>query len=125
MANQATMKAMMAAKPTSFKKSFDNSVTIVLTSAPSTLRIPISFVRWLMVKADSPNKPRHAIKIARQEKIVNNVFCLFSASYNCEKFSSRKVNWYGVSGKNFFQVASKWARAAGIFDPLSLIDMAL
>ena len=49
---------------TSFKKSFDNSVTMPAVLAPRTLRIPISFIRCSTLKVVSPNKPRQDIKIA-------------------------------------------------------------
>ncbi len=38
-----------------------------------------SFMRWVMAKADRPNKPRHAIKIARHAKMVTNDSCFSSA----------------------------------------------
>ena len=44
-ANHATGNAIKAAIATSFKKSLDNNATILDTEAPSTLRMPISFVR--------------------------------------------------------------------------------
>jgi len=56
---------------TSFRKSRDNSVTICGTVAPNTLRKPISLTRWPIVNAESPSNPRHAIKIAIHENIVN------------------------------------------------------
>ncbi len=59
---------MIAEMTTSIKKSFESSCTILLTLAPNTFLIPISFMRWVMANADSPNKPKQAIKIARQAK---------------------------------------------------------
>src|SRR6476660_7749037 len=44
-AHHATGNATRADIIMSFKKSLDNMLTIALTDAPSTLRIPISFVR--------------------------------------------------------------------------------
>jgi len=41
--------AIRNARNTSFKKSFDNRVTICATEAPITLRTPISLVRWLVI----------------------------------------------------------------------------
>ena len=76
---------------TSFRKSVERSATIVLTLAPRTFLIPISFIRWLMAKAESPNKPRHAMNMAMQAKMVKIFACLCSAWYSLSKFSSRKV----------------------------------
>jgi hypothetical protein len=76
---QATGKAIMAAISTSFKKSFERSVTIVLTSAPKTFLIPISFIRWVMANAERPNRPRQAMKIAMHAKMVKIFPCLCSA----------------------------------------------
>ena len=82
---------MIAAINTSFKKSFDNNVTMVLTFAPNTFRTPISFMRCVMANADKPNKPRHAMKIAMHANIVNMVPCLCSDSYSFANLSSRNV----------------------------------
>ena len=82
MAYQATGKAITAAIKTNFKKSFDNSVTICGTLAPNTLRTPISLTLCVMVKADNPNKPKQAIKIAMHENIVNKLLCCFSVRYS-------------------------------------------
>jgi hypothetical protein len=62
-------KAIMAAIRTSFKKSFESILTIPVTEAPSTLRIPISFVFCSAVKVTRPNKPRQEINMARKANI--------------------------------------------------------
>ena len=64
MANHAIGEAISNAINTSFTKSFESSAAIPVVDAPSTLRTPISFLRCAMLNADSPNKPRQAIKIA-------------------------------------------------------------
>src|ERR1700759_1950341 len=53
---------------TSFKKSFERRLTIPETLAPSTLRMPISFIFLSTTKVDKPNKPRHAISSDNAEK---------------------------------------------------------
>jgi hypothetical protein len=82
---------MIAAITTSFKNSFESNVTIVVVSAPNTFLTPISFTRCEIANAESPNKPRHAIKIAIQANVVKIVSCLCSDSYSVAKFSSRNV----------------------------------
>jgi hypothetical protein len=49
--------AMTDATQTSLTKSLENKRTMLGTVAPKTLRMPISFVRRLMVKLDSPSRP--------------------------------------------------------------------
>ena len=56
---------------TNFKKSLDSSRNIFGTEDPSTLRIPISFVRWAAVNEAKPKSPREATKIARAAKKPN------------------------------------------------------
>ena len=75
-----TTKAGIAAKATSFKKSFDSKATIVEVSAPNTFLIPISLSRCMIAKAERPNKPKQAIKMARDAKMISIVFCRSSAS---------------------------------------------
>src|SRR3954462_12448435 len=59
----ATGEAIKNEMTTSFKKSFDSSPTMPAVLAPSTLRIPISFMRCSTLKVVRPNKPRQEIKI--------------------------------------------------------------
>ena len=63
---------------TSNKNCFEINTTILLILAPKTFLIPISLTRCEIEKADKPNKPRHATKIAIKEKTVNIVFCFCS-----------------------------------------------
>src|SRR5678815_916810 len=49
---QETAKAGIAAKATSFKKSFDSNATIVDVSAPKTFRIPISLSLCMIANAE-------------------------------------------------------------------------
>ena len=64
----------------SFRKSFDNSVAIAASLAPSTLRMPISFVRDSAEKVASPNKPRHAIRMAMHVNEITMPEIFFSFS---------------------------------------------
>ena len=52
---------------TSTAKSFDNNPTNPFTSAPNTLRMPISFVLLATINVAKPNKPMQAIKIEMAE----------------------------------------------------------
>lgn len=61
---------------------------ILETEAPITFRIPISLVRCSAVKDAKPNIPRHAMDIARMEKIMNSTKNLFSERYNASILSS-------------------------------------
>ena len=58
---------------TSFKKSFDNKPAMPETLAPSTLRIPISFVLRSAVYAARPNKPRHEMMMASAANTRDNL----------------------------------------------------
>ena len=80
--NHDTGRATTAEKITSFMKYLDHSTTICGTLAPNTFLTPISLTRCDMVNADNPNKPKHAINIARQENMVNSLLSCCSASYN-------------------------------------------
>ena len=71
-------QATIEASATSFRKSSDNNLTMLLVLAPSTFRIPISRMRWVMVNADNPNRPRQAMKMAMLAKMVKMVPCLCS-----------------------------------------------
>src|SRR4030095_5622544 len=88
--HQAMGDAMTKAIATSLMKSFESSVTIFDTDAPSTLRTPISFVRCAVEKSDKPNKPRHAIKMAKPANIANTFPNNLSLAYCALKRSSRK-----------------------------------
>jgi hypothetical protein len=75
----ATGAAKIIPYKTSLKKSPDISNSISVTDAPFTLRIPISFVRWIIMNQESPNKPKQAITIARMANKPNMVLNCFSA----------------------------------------------
>jgi len=55
-------------KITIFKKSSEINLTTSDTFDPNTFRIPISFVRPIVINETSPIIPRQAIKIAKAVK---------------------------------------------------------
>lgn len=63
----------ITANATSLTKRLDNKSRRSATEAPSTFRIPISFVRWAMVSDTRPNSPRQEMKIERPEKTPSSV----------------------------------------------------
>src|SRR5678815_2790723 len=71
---QETAKAGIAAKATSFRKSFESNATIVDVSAPKTFLMPISLSLCMIAKAERPNKPKQAMKMASEAKMISNVF---------------------------------------------------
>ena len=78
--HQATGDAIKMATATSLIKSFDNSVIMLVTLAPNTLRTPISLVLCSALKVASPNNPRHEMKIAMKVNTLTIDASLFSAS---------------------------------------------
>ena len=72
-ANHPMGIAMISEMNTSEIKSFASSCTMLVTVAPRTFLIPISFVFTWAVYAARPNKPRHEIKIATIAKILNSL----------------------------------------------------
>ena len=50
--------------------SLDMYLTMLVTDAPRTFLMPISFVRCSAVKEDNPNIPRQEINIASSVKMV-------------------------------------------------------
>ncbi len=122
MAYHAIGKAISDAMITSFRKSFDKSITIVPTLAPNTLRMPISLMRCVMAKEESPSNPKQAISMAIQEKIVNRLLCFCSDWYKRLKFSSRKLYSKGISGKETFQDFSMVCITSFTLLPLTLTD---
>src|SRR6201986_3152595 len=91
---------------TSFKKSLDNKPTIPLTLAPSTLRIPISLKRCLIVKAAKPNKPRQATNTDKNVKALKTARIFCSDLYMLLKSSSKKAYLKGFSVPEFFHAVS-------------------
>ena len=85
---------------TNLMKSFDNKATMLVTSAPNTLRIPISLVRSMALYVAKPNSPKQAIKIAKKEKRVNSFLNLKSARYCSLKLSFKKLYKNGLCGAN-------------------------
>ena len=77
-ANQTVGIAIINEIQTSFKKSFDKIATTPFTDAPSTLRIPISFVLFSADKTDNPNKPIQEIKMVSMAP--NKIICFYFAS---------------------------------------------
>ena len=68
--------------PIIIKKFLAISIVMLVIFAPSTLRIPISFVRCTVVNAANPNKPKHASNMASVAATVNNVDDRCSPTYN-------------------------------------------
>ena len=60
--------AIIFAIRTIIANSLDNLATICVMDEPKTLRMPISLNLFWVVKADNPNKPKQAIKMANTEK---------------------------------------------------------
>ena len=61
-----------------FKKSVERIDTMLLTEAPNTLRMPISFVLFSADKTDNPNKPIQEIKMVNMA--LNKMICFHFAS---------------------------------------------
>ena len=68
MAYQATGHAIIIEIITHIIYSPDNNVNISLDFAPLIFLIPISFVRRSVINEESPKRPRHEMKIARNEE---------------------------------------------------------
>ena len=83
--------AMMVAINTGFSISFESNITMPCADEPNTFLTPISLIRFAAVNEARPNKPRHAIKIASPENILNMVCCLKSVLYNSSNFWSKKL----------------------------------
>jgi hypothetical protein len=90
MTNHAIGEAITKAIITSLMKSLDNNKTILDTDAPNTFLMPISLVRCDVANNDNPNKPRHAMRIAKQAKTANTFQKRRSLLYCSLNFSSRK-----------------------------------
>ncbi len=69
--------AITEASKTSFTKSRENMTIILNKEAPSTLRMPISFVRNLITKLDKPSSPRQATTMAKDANSANTLPSLF------------------------------------------------
>jgi hypothetical protein len=80
--HQTKGNAISAARTTSFKKSFESIITTLLTDAPTTLRMPISFCLLCAVNAARPNKPKHEMRIARPAKYFDKTATRLSEVYN-------------------------------------------
>ena len=81
-ANHDTGIAISSAKETNNKKSFESMATTLLTDAPITLRMPISFCLFCAVKAAKPNKPRQEITMVIAAKYFDSSATLCSDTYN-------------------------------------------
>ena len=75
---EATTKAISTSK----RNSRDNSPNNVPTFAPSTFRIPNSFVRCSAVNIASPSKPRQEMNIAKNAKQFDRLCTMDSLLYN-------------------------------------------
>ena len=71
--HQASGAANAKETMTNPEKSFEISDTRLLTEAPITFRIPISFVRCSAVKAARPNSPSPVITIVSPAKRLASV----------------------------------------------------
>jgi hypothetical protein len=67
---------------TNIKKSFESIATTLLTEAPITFLIPISFCLFCAVNAARPNKPRQEIITAIPAKYFDNTATLWSVAYS-------------------------------------------
>ena len=76
---------MMQETLTSCTNSFASNPVSPVTEAPSTLRMPISFVRRSAVYAAKPNKPRQEIKIASIANMPANFPISVSEANNASK----------------------------------------
>ena len=80
-------------------KSFESNIHILLTDAPRTFRISISFVRCSATKGANPKSPKQLRKIAN---IVNTLakLAIRSSDLNFFPYSS-STNWNsnGIFGK--------------------------
>ena len=70
---QATGDAITKAIITRRKKSFESKPTIPVAEAPSTLRIPISFVLRTTTKAINPQSPIQQMKMDITANALNKL----------------------------------------------------
>lgn len=64
--------AIINASMSNLTKSVESKAIICRTEAPNTFRIPISFIRLLVMKITSPNNPRELINSATAADQVNS-----------------------------------------------------
>ena len=91
MAYQAKGAAMRMASATNLRKSLESKAMILATEAPNTFRMPISLVRWEVVYATKPNRPKQASKTAKLANKVKTRLMRFSLDYIWLYSSSRNV----------------------------------
>ena len=89
-AHHANGTAIRMEIATNSKKFFEINNVMLLTFAPRTRLIPISFERCIVVKAVRPNNPRHAKIMASADAIENKEEVLCSETYNLLYASSKK-----------------------------------
>src|SRR5687768_322673 len=87
-------------------KSCDNILHKLVTDAPITFRMPISFVRCSATKEANANNPRQEIKMASTAKKVDNVPRRFSLPNFCAYSSSTKEGENGEAGFIFLNTVS-------------------
>src|SRR4051812_12994821 len=90
-AHHATGNASNDAIKTGFRKVFDNIVAISITLAPSTFRIPISFILCSALKADNPNNPMQPTNMAIIVNMERRALSLSSDLYIWSKLSSKNL----------------------------------
>src|SRR5882672_1583128 len=98
MTYQATGEEIQNAITVVIRNFFDSRTTILPTVAPSTLRMPISFVFDSARKVMRPNIPRQVMKIASAVNTEKSFWNRFSYKCSFEKVSSWNVYVNGRSG---------------------------
>src|SRR6266852_8257953 len=111
-ASHAMGVAIIEDSATSFTISEDNMITISLTPAPITLRTAISFLRCSVVNMVSPNNPMQEIKMAKKEKLSDNLLTMVSLLYNFWYSSSAKKYRKGNFGSSCLNIFSILATAS-------------
>ena len=76
---KARGKVKLTFEGTKTKKSFDRWTSILVTEAPSVLRIPTSLVDCSAINEIRPTKPNEAIKMAINENVNKIIPTLCSA----------------------------------------------
>src|SRR5687768_18325235 len=91
---------------TSKIKSLDNIFHKLKIDAPSTFRMPISFVRCSATKEAKPNNPRQLINMASAAKIADNVPTRSSDANLAACSRSANLKSKGTSGKYLLKTCS-------------------
>ena len=120
-ANQAIGTARISAMITSFKKSFESRPMRLLTDAPNTLRMPISFTRCWCSKCGKAKQSKAGDDDPKYNKtdkhFLKPAFGLIKACIGL----IQKLYSNGLSAENFFHVFSNCARLCLILSVDNLI----